>query len=158
LTRLIGEHRPGRANETGVSQMAKSEKSRKRKVLIIAGAVVLVVILVAAGLLIWITHGLSAYKKLPIGNIDLARLPDGTYRGSFSGGRWSNTVEVTVKDRRITNIRIVKDVEFKSPKVASELFRRVEQAQSPQVDTVTGSTVTSKAYLKSIENALNRQP
>jgi uncharacterized protein with FMN-binding domain len=83
-------------------------------------------------------------------------VPDGTYTGSFSGGRWSNTVKVTVRDHKITDIKIVKDIEFKSAKVPSELFQRVEQAQSLQVDTVTGATVTSKAYLKAIENALNK--
>jgi uncharacterized protein with FMN-binding domain len=134
----------------------EKQKKTRRNVLIITGAVALVIILAIVGVMLWITHGLSTYQKMPIAKVDLAKVPDGTYTGSFSGGRWSNTVKVTVRDHKITDIKIVKDIEFKSAKVPSELFQRVEQAQSLQVDTVTGATVTSKAYLKAIENALNK--
>ena len=34
------------------------------------------------------------------------------------------------------------------------LYARVIQAQSLQVDTISGATLTSKAYLQSVENAL----
>jgi uncharacterized protein with FMN-binding domain len=34
------------------------------------------------------------------------------------------------------------------------LYERVIEAQSLQVDTVSGATLTSKAYLKSVEDAL----
>jgi len=36
------------------------------------------------------------------------------------------------------------------------LYDRVVQAQSLQVDTISGSTLTSKAYLKAVEDALNK--
>jgi len=128
--------------------------SRKKKVLIAVGVVVIVLILAGVGGFVWITSGLSKYKNMTIGKVDLTKLPDGTYKGSFKGGRWSNTVEVTVRSHKITSIKVVKDVEFKNPKVADQVFNEVKSAQSTQVDAVTGSTVTSKAYLKSIENAL----
>jgi uncharacterized protein with FMN-binding domain len=35
-----------------------------------------------------------------------------------------------------------------------ELYDRVIQAQSLQVDTISSATLTSKAYLKAVENAL----
>jgi uncharacterized protein with FMN-binding domain len=38
--------------------------------------------------------------------------------------------------------------------VSEELFQRVIAQQTTQVDAVSGSTVTSRAYLKAIENAL----
>ncbi len=34
------------------------------------------------------------------------------------------------------------------------LYARVIQAQSLQVDTISGATLTSKAYLQAVENAL----
>jgi uncharacterized protein with FMN-binding domain len=34
------------------------------------------------------------------------------------------------------------------------LYDRVIQAQSLQVDTISGATLTSKAYLQAVENAL----
>ena len=137
--------------------MAKMEKRKKKNVLIVIAAIVIVLIAIAAGLLVWVTRGLSTYKNVTINNVDLSKVPDGTYTGSFKGGRWSNTVEVTVKDHKITDIEITKDVLFKSTRVPGVLFPRILKAQSLKVDTVSGATVTSKAYLKAIEDALTSQ-
>jgi uncharacterized protein with FMN-binding domain len=133
----------------------KKRMSTGWKVLIVTGCVLLVLILVGAGGFIWITSGLSRYKKMPIGKVELSKVKDGSYTGSFNGGRWSNTVQVTVKDHKITSVKIVKDVQFADDAKTRQLFDRVVEAQTPQVDAISGSTVTSKAFLKSIENALN---
>jgi flagellar basal body-associated protein FliL len=58
--------------------------STKKKAFIVVGVVALVLILVLAGVLIWVTRGLN-YKNLKIGKVDLSKVPDGTYKGSFSG-------------------------------------------------------------------------
>lgn len=134
--------------------MAEKKRSGKRTALIVAGSVLLVLILVGAGLLIWATRGLGGYAKMTIKNVDISKVPDGTYVGSFNGGRFSNTVRVTVKNHKVTDIAILKDVTFKMSKV-SQLFGRVIKAQSLNVDTLTGATVTSKVFLKSVENALS---
>jgi uncharacterized protein with FMN-binding domain len=138
--------------------MAEKEKHTGRNVLIVAAVVILVIVLAVGGALIWITSGLSRYKKMAVREVDFTKVPDGTYTGSFDGGRWSNTVRVTVKDHKVTDIDLVKDVTFKSPSKAQELFRRVQAAQSLNVDTISGATVTSKAYLQSIANALLKAP
>jgi uncharacterized protein with FMN-binding domain len=39
----------------------------------------------------------------------------------------------------------------------NEIVNLVIEAQDTQVDTVSGATVTSKAYLSAIEDAFNRQ-
>ena len=44
---------------------------------------------------------------------------------------------------------------FVNPDVRNELFKRVMEKQNTTVDAVSGGTVSCKAYLKSIENALN---
>jgi uncharacterized protein with FMN-binding domain len=124
----------------------------------VTGAIVLVIVVVVAGVIIWLTSGLSEYGNMAVQSVDLSRVTDGTYTGNFDGGRWTNTVRVTVKNHRITDIKIVKDVKFKSPDSAEVLFRRVKAAQSLKVDTVTGATVTGKAYLQSIANALLKAP
>jgi len=138
--------------------MAEKEKHTGRNVLIVVAVVVLVLVVVVGGALIWVTRGLSKYERMVVQKVDFARVPDGTYTGNFDGGRWSNTVRVTVKDHKITEIKLIKDVTFKSPSKAQELFRRVEAAQSLNVDTISGATVTSKAYLQSIANALLKAP
>lgn len=136
--------------------MAEGQKHTKRNVLIVVGVIVGIIVIVIAGVMIWITRGLSTYEKMVIGNVDLSKVPDGTYQGTFKGGRFSNTLKVTVKDHKITRITIVKDEQFGRSKVSGELFDRVVAAQSLKVDTVSGATVSSKAYLKALENALNK--
>jgi uncharacterized protein with FMN-binding domain len=98
--------------------------------------------------------GIRRVVELKIGDANLAAVPDGTYRGSYAGGRFSNTVEVDVADHRITNIRLVKDVTFRMASIRQQLFDKVIAGQSLSVDAVSGATATTHAYLKAIENAL----
>ncbi len=109
----------------------------------------------AAGVF-YITHGLRAGENLEISPVIPAALGDGVYNGVYSAGRWTNEVAVTVSGGKIANIQIVRDVRFADSGTADEVFRRVMEAQNTVVDAVTGATVTSKAYLKAIENALRR--
>lgn len=110
-------------------------------------------VLIAAGIF-YITRGLESGRKLIINDVNLSALKDGTYSGEYSSGRWSNKVDVTIKGNKITKINLVKDVKFPKEEVTKELFNRVIEKQNSNVDAVSGATVTSKAYMKSIENAL----
>jgi len=128
-------------------------KKRRKwlKILIIVTAVVLVIF---AGMMVYLTNGLDEVKKMAIDDVDVSRIADGTYEGSFSAYRWSNTVQVTVKSGKITAIETVGDPSFRDTATADELIARVKGRQTPQVDTVSGATVSSKAFLKAVENAL----
>ena len=55
---------------------------------------------------------------------------------------------------RVTGIDVVKDVLFPQPEVRRKTVELVIEAQSLQVDVVSGATITAKAYLKAVENAL----
>lgn len=111
-------------------------------------------VLVSGAGLFYISRGLEAGEALTINSVDLAGLNDGAYNGAYNGGRWTNEVKVTIKDHRITSVEIVRDVLLPKPEITEELISRVLKEQKPGVDVVAGSTVTCKAYLKSIENAL----
>ncbi|HWQ51683.1 MAG TPA: FMN-binding protein, partial [Terriglobales bacterium] len=71
-------------------------------------------------------------------------------------GRWANELAVTVQGGKITDIKVVKDVQFGTAEVSGEVFRRVIERQNVTIDVVAQATVTTKAYLKSIENALTK--
>ena len=123
----------------------------KKKLLIALG---IVVVILAAGF-IFITNGLSEGAKVLLYGIDLSDKPDGSYTGTYDFKRWTNTLTVQVKDHRITSIAFVNDVAAAGiTDCANEIFRRVIEAQDTKVDAVSGATVTSKAYLKAIEDAL----
>jgi uncharacterized protein with FMN-binding domain len=111
---------------------------------------------VAIGGIVYMTRGLSSGAKVKINTINLSVISDGTYDGNYKAGRWTNEVNVKVKNHKITNIDVVKGVRFGRPEWTKEIFDKVIQKQNTNVDIVSGATVTSKAYLKSIENALEK--
>ena len=118
--------------------------------------VILLLVLIISGTAIYMTSGLNSGKNMTINPINASQLEDGVYKGKYNGGRWSNEVNVTLKNKKIIQIAIVKSVVFERLEVSSELFNKVIKKQDTNVDIISGATVTSKAYLKSIENALSK--
>jgi len=126
-----------------------------KKKLLIAGGVVLIILI---GMFLGITNGLSEGAAVTLNGVNLSNVPDGGYTGVYEFRRWSNTLTVHVKDHKITAIDIEKDIPgAEVTNCSGEMFRRVIEAQDTKVDTVSGATVTSKAYLKAIENAFITQ-
>jgi uncharacterized protein with FMN-binding domain len=127
-----------------------------KKAVIIILSILGVLVLVGAGGVFYITNGLESGEKLAINPVDLTNIEDGTYAGVYQAGRWSNEVAVSVADHQIANIDVVKTISLESPEMTSTIINSVIEKQNTTVDTVTGATVSSKAYLKSIENALSQ--
>jgi len=126
-----------------------------KKVLLIIGGTVLVIML---GLFLFLTNGLSEGKNAVLNGIDISGKPDGMYVGTYGFKRWSNTVNVHIKDHQIIAIVIVQDIPGANiTDCSGEMLRRVLDVQNTQVDTVSGATVTSKAYLKAIEDAFKNR-
>ena len=97
-------------------------------------------------------------RSLPLNAVDFGRLNDGIYHGAYEGGmyKWrANECDVTVTDGKVTGIQLVGSKDPGSKNTQPEvLYDRVVQAQSLQVDTISGATLTSKAWLQSVESAL----
>lgn len=125
-------------------------------VLTIVLSVVIIGVLAIGGGLFYISRGLQTGANLEIDDVNLSSVDDGTYTGKYIGGRWTNEVSVTVKEHRITEVDILKDVLIPKPGIAEEIISKVIEEQRADVDVVSGATVTCKAYLKSIENALKK--
>jgi uncharacterized protein with FMN-binding domain len=119
-------------------------------------AIVVTFIIIAAGGVFYLSRGLDSGSKLQVEDVNFSALNDGTYNGRYEAGRWTNELNVTVKNHKITKVDVVKDVTFPKPEWRDQLFNKVIEQQRTNVDIVSGATVTSKAYLKSIENALKR--
>lgn len=116
----------------------------------IVGGVVVLFSVASAFLLM----GSNAVKNLSIGTVDFTKLKDGIYVGQFNGRRWSNKLQVTVSSGRAVDIAVLQDVTFSRPELTQQVFNNVIQTQSLQIDTVSGATLTTKAYLKAVENAV----
>lgn len=127
------------------------------KILKVLFIVIVLFVLVFAGGMLYLNKGLEKGRNVTINGLVMSNINDGVYQGIYKVGRWSNEVNVTVNDKKIVKIEIVKDVTFAKSEVRDELFSKVIEAQNTNVDIVSGATVTSRAYLKSIENALNNK-
>jgi len=118
--------------------------------------VIIVVILVVVSGMFYIIRGLDSGSRLEVGSVNLSLLSDGTYSGQYKAGRWSNEVNVTIKENKITKIDIVKDVLFSKQEWSQQILNMVLEKQNIDIDAVSGATVTGKAYLKAIEDALKK--
>ncbi len=125
-----------------------------KKLLKIVFIILAILLLSAATMMFVFNNGMEEAKAIQVNSIDLSKVDDGDYVGSFDLTRWSNEIKVSVKDHKIIAFEVMDDVMFKMDDITKSLFDRVLQNQSLDVDIETGATVTSHAYLKAIENAL----
>jgi uncharacterized protein with FMN-binding domain len=120
---------------------------------------IVIVVLAAAGGIGWsfLSKEHREAKSLPLNAVNFSKLNDGTYIGTYEGGmyKWRvNEVRVTVSSGKVIQIEPLKGVEDQGNGSTKMLYDRVLENQSLQVDTISGATLTSKAYLQAIENAL----
>ena len=92
-----------------------------------------------------------------------SRYKDGTYTGSVADAQWGYVqVQATIQGGRIANVQFLqypsdrsRSIEINSyadPQLISEAI----QAQSAQVDVVTGATDSSDAFIQSLSDALSQ--
>ncbi len=127
----------------------------KKILLILLGSIGGFILLVSV-FLFYLGRDLDSNAALEIDSIDMALIDDGTYVGSHEGGRFSNTVEVTVEAGNITNVRLIDSVRFDRPEITEALLERITEENTLDVDIEAGATVTSLAYMKAIEDALTK--
>ena len=103
--------------------------------------------------------GISDYKQkvnnIVIKNVDLNNKEDGKYIGEFDANVIYAKVEVEVKNKKISNINIIKHKNDRGAP-AEVITQNVVNAQSLEVDVISGATNSSKVILKAIENALSK--
>lgn len=99
----------------------------------------------------------NSYKKAVAGisvtDIDLSKIPDGVYDGSYDVGFISARVEVAVSDGVIQKIDLIehKNERGSSAEVIPDI---IVKEQKIDVDTVSGATNSSRVIKKAVENAL----
>lgn len=96
------------------------------------------------------------------GSTSSSALKNGTFTGAVESTRFGNVqVQVVVAGGKITDVKALQltDAERRSQMISATaapiLRSEVLQAQSGNVDTVSGATITSDAYLSSLQAALD---
>ncbi len=141
--------------------MKKDRKQgRKRRKMGWIIALIIVAVLGAGGLIGWqyIAREHKEAMSLPLNAVDFSKLADGVYTGEYEGGmyKWrTNKAEVTVSGGKVTGITLLSSKFGEDPsQYVDPLYTQVIGKQTLQVDAVSGSTLTSKAALQAVENAL----
>lgn len=120
---------------------------------------ILIVVILIAVMVPFAYRGIRFYQyqlqmdQLVIGEIRPEVLADGIYTGEVDVVLIQAEVEVEIADGAIQDIRLAH--QHDRGERAEVIVRSVIEAQSLQVDLITGATDSSKVILKAIENALS---
>lgn len=103
-----------------------------------------------------ITILVYGYTKTPVigGSIDNEKLKDGIYEGNYTGWPVGASVLVTIRDKRIVNIEVVKHSTWRGKKAESIIPGRIIESQSTRVDALTGATKSSNVIMNAVEIAI----
>lgn len=149
--------------------MAKEASARRKKRLGWLIPVGIVVIIALFGLVVFAMDAPARQEiaEMPIGEVRFTNLQDGVYTGTYSGTKnelRDVALEVTVQDGSVECVRILRGAldsegnpaELNGGITAQDFLQTALDAQSLQVDAVSGATLTSKTLLKALENALRQ--
>lgn len=126
---------------------------KKHIVLIAVGIVVIGCVITGFSVFLGIEASLEELSNTKIANIDLGTIEDGDYTGSYDAVAVMVKVSVTIKNHRITRIDLIEHNNGKG-QPAEIITQSIVDAQRLDVDVISGATLSSKAILKAVENAL----
>lgn len=98
----------------------------------------------------------QAVRGMRINHVDVSKVKDGDYLGAFAYGGFNYVVRVNVVDHQIVDVLILKNRTTKWAKKAERVAKSILDQQRNDVDAISGATTTSKAFLKAVENALEK--
>ena len=130
------------------------EYMRRKKTIITVLIIFIGLVLAIMGAKKYLEANLEGLADATIQKVDLSKVEDGVYTGSYKAFPVTAEVEVTVSNHMITEIELKKHDNGQGAP-AEVLPGKVVEAQTLQVDIVAGATYSSKAILKAIEAALN---
>jgi uncharacterized protein with FMN-binding domain len=134
-----------------VNRVTKVKK--KHLALVVVPVVIAGIILAGAVIISSLEKNLKQLADLKIADVDVTKLADGKYGGSFSAFPVSAEVIVTIANQKIADIDLVKHVTGQG-QAAEILPAKVVESQTLDLDSVSGASYSSKVILKAIENAL----
>lgn len=126
---------------------------RKRAAVIIVLVVIFVGLIVLAVYLKRVADYKRAVREISIEEISVSDIPDGVYIGTCDVDLIRARVEVTVQDKKITDIRILEHENGRG-QAAEVVVEKIVSEQRLDVDAVSGATNSSTVLKKAVENAL----
>jgi uncharacterized protein with FMN-binding domain len=112
-----------------------------------------VVLCTLCGIVLLVFSACVDLDAIVIQNPDLREVADGTYQGKSKVGPVRITLDVTIEDGTYQSIHIIRHFNGRG-KSAEAIVPAIIDAQSLNVDVISGATGSSKAILKAVEDAL----
>ncbi len=121
------------------------------------GLIIFIIVVTLAAVITYfvvqINDNLDQLIEIPIVDVDLSLVEDGTYTGEYGQFPVSVVVEVEVVNHEIISLEILKHDNGQGGPAEAILNDVIEQ-QSIDVDTIAGATYSSKVILLAIKDAL----
>ncbi|GHV80864.1 hypothetical protein AGMMS49944_26550 [Spirochaetia bacterium] len=95
-------------------------------------------------------------KEIIVNSPDLNKIADGTYQGNSKVGPVRVTLDVTIQEKSINSIKIIRHFNGLGKK-AEAIVPKIIETQSLDIDVISGATGSSKAILLAVENALAKK-
>jgi uncharacterized protein with FMN-binding domain len=141
-----------------VFSRASAKKWGKRWLTVHRAAAAVVCVCLIAHVALGVTS-FTAYQRavqgIVIETVDPSGLEDGAYVGTCDVGYICARVRVTVREGRITEVKLLEHRNERGAG-AEAVTGEIVKEQSLNVDTVTGATNSSRVILKAAENALTQ--
>lgn len=116
------------------------------------------IVLALAGNL-WVQNvQLEGYRRLPVAEVDVSALRDGSYEGQDSQTGFVYRVRVGVTGGRIERVELLSTRDSHYARLAALATDRLAGRTRNDVDAVSGATTTSKALLRAVADALQHAP
>ncbi len=126
-------------------------KKLKIAVIIIAALVLIIVI----GFKCFSAITLNEAKLLNENLIDVTQVADGTYAGHSEMGPVLVNVEVSVKDGRLTEVRLLEHRSGMGQK-ANSIVASMQEKGTHDVDAISGATISSEIIINAVNDALKK--
>lgn len=111
----------------------------------------LVLVVLTAGC---VTKEMGNVRDMPIKDVDLKTVTNGEHAGAFTYGGFTYQVVTTVTNHEIARIDIVQNKKSRHAAKAEAVIPLIVQHQTPNVDGISGASISSKALQKAVENSL----
>jgi uncharacterized protein with FMN-binding domain len=118
--------------------------------------IVLAVIIVSGGVItIAGTIGMDEVNRFRIPAVDISSIDNGIYTGECDISRWALKVNVAIENHKIKNITI-KDKKMSniSNDIKEQYDKKIIGTEKPVFDSVSSASVTGKAYMIAVTDAL----
>lgn len=124
-----------------------------KKTLKVIGIVIAALLLLNIAIIPFAMIGMKEIKNLSIKTPNFSTLSDSQYDGFYGKGRWNYNVSVTIKDKKITDIKVYKSKIPTPEHLNKAIIQKIIEKQSISLDAVSGASINTKALCKAVEIA-----